>query len=269
MLKRLSQGLVGIALGAVFLGAGCNESTNPRLFAATPTPTPPPTIETAPSPTPSPTADIPTESAPTPTPIPGEDDSQETLQKLYSGPGHSLEITLEGLAEASANKDASLVKPILDVLRFVRDGSLYPAFFEALNEITGEPTSPDLDEWSEWIEWVSARLDQYPPPTRYLEWKISLLGLVSSRYQDFLGSADETSRVDIFELVWGGVAPDGIPDLQFAPTIPADQADYLNDDDRVFGVSINGHHRAYPHRILNPHEMANDIVGGEPIALAY
>ena len=37
---------------------------------------------------------------------------------------------------------------------------------------------------------------------------------------------------------------------------------------RVFGVFINGEHRAYPHRILNAHEMANDVVGGVPFALA-
>ena len=43
----------------------------------------------------------------------------------------------------------------------------------------------------------------------------------------------------------------------------------MNPTDRVFGISINGEHRAYPLRILNPHEMANDVLGGEPIALAY
>ena len=34
-------------------------------------------------------------------------------------------------------------------------------------------------------------------------------------------------------------------------------------------VSFNGEHRAYPLRILNLHEMANDVVGGVPFALAY
>ena len=43
----------------------------------------------------------------------------------------------------------------------------------------------------------------------------------------------------------------------------------MRPDDRVFGVSINGEHRAYPLRIVNAHEMANDWLGGEPIALAY
>ena len=63
--------------------------------------------------------------------------------------------------------------------------------------------------------------------------------------------------------------PDGIPDLQNPSTLAPHEADYLSLDDRVFGVSINGEHRAYPLRIINAHEMANDIVGGEPIALAY
>ena len=38
---------------------------------------------------------------------------------------------------------------------------------------------------------------------------------------------------------------------------------------QVFGVSINGEHRAYPLRILNAPEMANDVVGGVSFALAY
>jgi hypothetical protein len=70
-------------------------------------------------------------------------------------------------------------------------------------------------------------------------------------------------------VVWAGVPKDGIPDLTRPPVLSAAQADYLNPDDRVFAVSLNGEHRAYPLRILNPHEMANDVVGGVPFALAY
>jgi hypothetical protein len=69
--------------------------------------------------------------------------------------------------------------------------------------------------------------------------------------------------------VWGGVRKDGIPDLTNPPVVPAARATYLEPSDRVFGVSINGAHRAYPLRILNRHEMANDVVGGVPFALAY
>lgn len=71
------------------------------------------------------------------------------------------------------------------------------------------------------------------------------------------------------EVVWGGVSKDGIPDLRYAPVYAASEAEYLDPEDRVFGVSFNGESRAYPLRILNPHEMANDVVGGVPFALAY
>ena len=45
------------------------------------------------------------------------------------------------------------------------------------------------------------------------------------------------------------------------------EQDYLQPSDRVFGVSINGEHRRTPP--VNAHEMANDVLGGEAIALAY
>ena len=38
---------------------------------------------------------------------------------------------------------------------------------------------------------------------------------------------------------------------------------------QVFGVTLNGESRAYPLRIMDWHEMANDVVGGVPVALAY
>ena len=50
---------------------------------------------------------------------------------------------------------------------------------------------------------------------------------------------------------------------------PASAASYLNPDDPVFGVEINGDARAYPLRIANWHEMVNDVVGGVPVSLAY
>jgi hypothetical protein len=38
-------------------------------------------------------------------------------------------------------------------------------------------------------------------------------------------------------------------------------------DELTFGAEINGQARAYPHRILDHHELANDTLGGEPVAL--
>ena len=51
--------------------------------------------------------------------------------------------------------------------------------------------------------------------------------------------------------------------------VPATEAVYFDADDRVFGVTIEGESRAYLVRIVNAHEMVNDVVGGEPISLMW
>ena len=50
----------------------------------------------------------------------------------------------------------------------------------------------------------------------------------------------------------------------------AAQADeWLDDDVPVIGVSINGDSRAYTVPMLSVHEIVNDVVGGEPIAVTW
>lgn len=51
--------------------------------------------------------------------------------------------------------------------------------------------------------------------------------------------------------------------------ISAQEADYLSDDDVVFGIAVNGDVRAYPKRILAWHELFTDTVGNVPVAGVY
>lgn len=105
------------------------------------------------------------------------------------------------------------------------------------------------------------------PHHGYAEWKGQFLAHIDPKIGAFFYDEVKT-QIRLEEAVWGGVPKDGIPDLVNPPSVPGQDAGYLNPDDRVFGVSINGEHRAYPLRILNPHEMANDVLGGVPIILA-
>ena len=40
-------------------------------------------------------------------------------------------------------------------------------------------------------------------------------------------------------------------------------------DERVIGLVINGDARAYPINVLSAHEIVNDVVGGEPVAVTW
>ncbi|MDB9278861.1 DUF3179 domain-containing protein [Halorubrum ezzemoulense] len=72
----------------------------------------------------------------------------------------------------------------------------------------------------------------------------------------------------VSESLDGGVGKDGIPsvdDPAFRPIAEADMAG----NEPVFGVVRGGEAKAYPRRILSHHEIVNDEVGGESVAITY
>jgi len=75
--------------------------------------------------------------------------------------------------------------------------------------------------------------------------------------------------IPISEVRDGGPGKDGIPALSEPEFIPAVEADYLDDDDLILGFVGTGVAKAYPHRILDWHEIVNDQVGGVSLAVTY
>lgn len=81
----------------------------------------------------------------------------------------------------------------------------------------------------------------------------------------YLGHEIETLSENV---VSGGVSKDGIPsidDPQFRPAADAQ----LDDGEPVFGVVREDEAKAYPQYILTFHEIVNDTVGGDPVAVTY
>ncbi|MFN0302231.1 MAG: DUF3179 domain-containing protein [Burkholderiales bacterium] len=74
--------------------------------------------------------------------------------------------------------------------------------------------------------------------------------------------------VPVAAIERGGPPKDGIPAIDNPKFIPATQA-RLKPDDRILGVYLNGIARAYPVRILNWHEVVNDRLGADSIAVTY
>lgn len=163
--------------------------------------------------------------------------------------------------------DERYVAPLIEVLRANEIG--IPTALEqdavvaALETLSGERFGAD---WGAWVTWY-ADTDLEPPPG-FREWKGRLLAEIDGRFEQFFDPSFP-SRIRVEEIVWGGVRFDGIPALDRPPTLAAGEADYLAPDDPVFGVEVNGDARAYPLRILDWHEMTNDVVGGVPVSLAY
>lgn len=204
--------------------------------------------------------------APSPPPQPGrlfpDEEATQLMNDLSLGSD-----PLEAVDTILAARDTRFIAVFIELMRAnqigLLEGAGYAALIEALETLSGQAFG---DDWPAWVEWYGST--SLTPPPGFTSWKGKVLGGIDPGFEEFLQD-DFPSNIRVEEIQWGGVRVDGIPALDNATMIRADEATYLEPDEPVFGISINGDHRAYPLRILDWHEMANDVVGGVPISLAY
>jgi len=77
--------------------------------------------------------------------------------------------------------------------------------------------------------------------------------------------------VPVSEIKDGGPGKDGIPSIDHPIFFESDSegASYLDNDDLVIGLIKDNEIKAYPHKILDYHEIVNDNIGGFPISINY
>lgn len=67
----------------------------------------------------------------------------------------------------------------------------------------------------------------------------------------------------------GGPGKDGIPSVDEPKFLDASQVEYLNSNDLVLGIKIGDQIHAYPHPVMNWHEIVNDSLDDSHIAITY
>jgi Protein of unknown function (DUF3179) len=181
--------------------------------------------------------------------------------------GQPVSVRGETIERVVRRHDRRFVAPLIELLHAGQIGlarrRTHERVIAALERLSGRRFGSDWPAWVEWYERARLR-----PPPGFREWKGGLLSGIDPAFERFFDPR-HPSRIRIEEVVWGGVELDGIPALERPRTLPARRARYLAAGDPVFGVELNGAARAYPLRILDWHEMANDVVGGVPVSLAY
>ncbi|MGH9948057.1 MAG: DUF3179 domain-containing protein [Pyrinomonadaceae bacterium] len=197
------------------------------------------------------------------------DSETKTLLKNLL-PAAETEAKYAALAQIRKADDKRFIAPLVDIFRFQNSRDELIEVSKTLRTLTGVTAELTDDLWETMTEWIGVNTS-LKPPTGYTAWKGELHAqLIDPRFKEFLyDGAAVAEGTRVAEVVWGGVKVDGIPALVNPKMLVAGEADYMTDDEPVFGVSINGDNRAYPLRILDWHEMANDVVGGKPVALAY
>ena len=193
-----------------------------------------------------------------------QEPSYRDVAKLLLDDGEARERAKETLV---ASKDTTLLAALNDVLVFfyvIGRSEEVSEVAKMMEQIAGEKVS--RSRWGS-VEWIG-RHEEIQPKPGYVAFKAALYAHYDINFRRFL---DPSFRFLIRpeEIEWGGVTKDGIPALTNPRHLLASEAKYLRGSDRVFGVFINGEARAYPHRLMDWHEMANDVVGGVPVSLSY
>ena len=158
----------------------------------------------------------------------------------------------------------ALVPMALETYAFTRSSAVRQRLESLLSEESGLESITDRNDWYQWI-WNQ----EFTPVENYANFKADLYRFIDPKFEAYFRNRQDTARIRLDEIRWGGVKQDGIPPLRNPTMISRQQATYLKDHHIVFGIEINGDARAYPKRILAWHEMFTDTIGDVDIAGVY
>ena len=158
----------------------------------------------------------------------------------------------------------AFIPPSLEIMNFISNRSVRNHIVDKLSESTGQNFGTNSNDWYRWL-WNEPEIKI----EGYDNFKANFYKKIDPKFGKYFKDRASSARIRLDEIRWGGVRQDGIPPLRGPKMLKASQADYLDDDDVVFGIEVNGDVRAFPKRILAWHEMFVDNVGGVDVAGVY
>ena len=178
------------------------------------------------------------------------------------------------LAEISESNDPRIAWIISDLMRFAPDQQLNTELANAAAKLLGiEPQSQN--HWGVITDHLIAW--DIPAPPDYLQAKRAIFTSIIPGWDKIFVEGD----IDWRHVSWGGVLIDDraydttdeacncIPAADNPEVSSAEEATWLDDEDIVFGVEVNGEYRAYPRQIMEVREMVNDTLGGRHLGIPY
>ncbi|WP_342077574.1 DUF3179 domain-containing (seleno)protein [Yoonia sp. SS1-5] len=178
------------------------------------------------------------------------------------------------LSTITASNDPRLVWIISDIMRFVSGSALNAILTEAASDLLGKGIR-ERNSWGTVTDHLIAW--DIPAPPDYLQTKRAIFTNTVPGWDRIFVEGD----IDWRHVSWGGVLIDAraydttdepcncIPAADNPAVSTAAEATWLQDDDIVFGIAVNGKYRAYPRQIMEVREMVNDTLGGRDLGIPY
>jgi hypothetical protein len=184
--------------------------------------------------------------------------------------------SFDAISTLGQSEDPRVAWWLADLMRIAPDPDLTVRLSSALHELLGVEIDP-LRPW----DFTTNHLMGWdiPAPPDYLTYKRNTYIVREPKWEPLF---EDGSDIDWRLISWGGVFIDDrafnmtdnrcncIPAADNPITTSASGGDeWLDEDAVIFGISINGEHRAYPRSIMEVREMVNDTLGGRDFAMPY
>lgn len=206
--------------------------------------------------------------------------SSEVVDAIDTVFGENLRVPEWGEKQSDAiqvlatSEDPRVAWLVSDMMRFARSEGL----MTALASVTARLLNISYEKNNYWDHTVNHLMAwNIPAPPDYLRVKKNIFTSLVPGWDNIFVEG----KIDWRLVSWGGVLIDDrpfgttdepcncIPAADNPDVTSAVDAKWLKDDDIIFGVSINGEHRAYPRRIMEVREMVNDTLGGRDLGIPY
>ena len=180
----------------------------------------------------------------------------------------------EGLQLIADSGDPRLAWILTDMMRIAAGSGLMPTLVAVVNQLLQKDVGAG-DDWRVATDHLIAW--KIPEPPGYLKYKRFIFTLIEPKWNNLFIEGN----IDWRHVSWGGVRIDDrafddtdrpcncIPAADLPDVTDVAGADWLKDEDIVFGIVINGEARAYPRQIMEVREMVNDQLGGRQLGIPY
>jgi Protein of unknown function (DUF3179) len=189
----------------------------------------------------------------------------DEVARVYASLESGDDALARALEDLTARGDHRFVAVLIEALRASQigllDGRHYNAKVVALERLSGQRFGAD---WFAWVRWYQETSLGSPPG--FDAYKGRILGRADPELATFFADgAPRRARSE--EILWSGapVEPGDTP----APGHEDAESAGLHPGEPVVGVALGGEARAYPLRWLDWHEVANDRLGGRPVAVVW
>ncbi len=106
------------------------------------------------------------------------------------------------------------------------------------------------------------------PTAGYLIWGANVeTEIISVPSLPPAASSSETVRELELVTLLGRDAIPAILEPEFVSAFEGDQ--WMEPHEAVLGISVGGEHKAYPVKMMSRHEVVNDVIGGDPVAVTW